>query len=280
MSQQNRNDLKKQFKDGRRPSGSDFEDLVDSTLNLKDDGFSWTVKNGVQIQLVGNQSRHLSFFTAESKETPPDWSIACEPQSKDLTFIYSGDENASPLKVSSPPLAGIAADKGKSSDPASSLGSNSSGAVLTLAGDGTATVHGTLRSSARFGCSKLVDADGQWHDITGVLHGCHILEVVAGVGLPGENLGRYSLLYALAMNTFNPKRYFFNFFLNKRKIKCNHAWYLDRGDRMILRWAPKQDESDAHAYALQLKTLRSWDKKTQVSCSITELWLDDMAKGT
>lgn len=268
MTVQNRKALKEFFKDGALPTGSNFADMVDSSLNLRDDGFSRTVQNGVEIALVGAQKRLLSFFVDEAQGVSPDWCITCDPQDSRLSFVRAETDDATAQPSTSngsvaPINGGVGAD----------------GEVLTLYQDGQVGVNGTIRSSARFGRSATVPADGQWHDITEVLSGCQILEVVAGVGLPGEYKGRYALLHAIAMNTFHPRRFFFDLFFNKRPIDCRHAWYMDCTDRIKLRWAAQNKMADKHTYTLQLKSMRAWEKDARITYSITRLWLDSMTTG-
>lgn len=275
MTQQNRKALKEFFKDGALPTGANFADLVDSTLNIKDDGFSWSVQNGVQISLVGNQKRLISFFVNDSQRSAPDWCFSSDPQNSKLSFVRAAANGAGNNGMDASSAGSNGADASKTR--AQSL--NPDGEVMNLLADGTVQVNGTIQSRARYGISGTIPADGDWHDITEELNGCQMLEVVAGVGLPGEYKGRYALLHAVAMNTFNPRRYFFNFFFNKRPIRCTHSWYLNRGDRMKLRWISKEGRQDKHAYALQLKTMSEYERDTMVQYSITRLWLNNMASG-
>jgi hypothetical protein len=135
-----------------------------------------------------------------------------------------------------------------------------------------------VKSIGRFGKSGAVAADGQWHDLTPDLHGCHAFEVTAGVGLEGQKKGRYALLHAFAMNTFNPEKHWFNFFLRKKAIRCQHAWYLSRGDRMRLRWVGqsviKNGSGDHHAYRLQIRSVTDYGEGISIRYSLIQLWFD------
>jgi len=262
MPRRNRKTLKNYFGMGALPTQSHLEDLVDSTLNIIEDGFSRSAANGVEISLVGEQSRLLSFFR-EAQLDHPDWAITCEAQSGNLNFVHAGSQH---------------------SQDASTQSQDAETQVLTLTDEGRVginapnpefdlDVNGTVRSIGRFGQSGFVPADGQWHAVTAKLDGCHALEIVAGVGLAGKKKGRYALLHAVAMNAFNPTGWLFNFLNAKKNIRCTHAWYLSRADRMKLRWV-KADSALSHAYRLELKTARSYGDGTKVQYSIIELWPD------
>jgi len=259
----NRRTLKNYFSDGSLPSQSHFEDLVDSTLNLMDDGFARTAENGVEISLVGDGNRLISFFEDAQAKTDPDWSITCEAKSTSLNFVHHGD-----------------VESGNTNDPAQEKELE----VLTLSSSGKIGVRnqnpsfdldvaGTIRSQARVGLTGTVPADGGWYPITGELDGCHALEIVAGVGLAGQKKGRYALLHAVALNAYNPSGWLFNLFGRKNRIRATNAWYLSRADRMKLRWVPA-GPAYSHAYQLEIRTYRSYGEDAVVRYSVTELWPD------
>lgn len=71
----------------------------------------------------------------------------------------------------------------------------------------TLDVNGTIASQGRMGSVIMdtpVPADGEWHDITPELEGCHMFEVVAGIGI--RYSGRYALVHAIAINTCAPNK--------------------------------------------------------------------------
>jgi hypothetical protein len=258
----NRKTLKNYFRTGALPTQSQFEDLVESSLNIMDDGFSRSAVNGVEVSLVGEHNRLLSFFR-DAKLGCPDWALTCDKQSSSLNFVRTGAQQA---------------------ENGSIQARDAENEVLTLTEDGRVgigvsepafdlDVKGTVRSTGRFGQSGFVPADGDWHAITAKLDGCHALEVIAGVGLAGEKKGRYALLHAVVLNTFNPTGWFFNFLNGKKRIRGTQAWYLSRADRMKLRWV-KANSTLSHGYQLELKTMSSYGDGTVVQYSITELWPD------
>lgn len=162
MTLRDRKTLRDYFKDGALPTGSNFSDLIESSLNLNDDGFSRSAQNGVEITLVGNYRRLLSFFVSESQRDRPSWSITCDPQDAMLSFVRVGD-SASAAGTSS----GAATVNGNGASPSrGAQGADTDREVMNLDSDGTVRVHGALQSYARIGISGSIPADGAWHDIT------------------------------------------------------------------------------------------------------------------
>jgi hypothetical protein len=270
MARRNRKTLKNYFALGALPTQSHFEDLVDSTLNIMEDGFSRSAANGIEISLVGEQSRLLSFFCDAQQMEKPDWSITCELQSGNLNFVQIAGQTAE--DASSSAQDKVDSDQ-ETENPLLTLTEEGRVGIKSTSPAFDLDVNGTIRSTGRFGRSGVVPADGEWHAITPKLDGCHALEIIAGVGLSGKKKGRYAFLHAIAMNTYNPTGWFFNFLNQKKKIRCTHAWYLSRADRMKLRWV-KVDAELSHAYQLELKTLTSYGDEINIQFSVTELWSD------
>jgi hypothetical protein len=135
-------------------------------------------------------------------------------------------------------------------------------------------------------------ADGKFHALTPDLHGCQAFEVVAGVGLPES--GRFALLHAVALNTFNPI-WWDNLFGLKKRIRHTHAYYLRSVDRLQLRWVPSSDNptrghGEQATYQLKIRTRRDYlggkrlrgevrlEDEVPIRAFVTRLWFDDMAE--
>lgn len=251
--QQKRDTLKGYFAAGARPTADNFAQLIDSCLNLTDDGFARDPLYGVQIKLAAGQSNLMSFYSTGQFTDQPDWSVASDAAGT-LNFLpYGGLGTGSQLTLTKDGNIGVLQEK-----PTFPL-----------------DVNGTVRMDGRTGTSGTVDADGELHAITPELTGCHAFEVVAGVGLEGEKKGRYALLHAIALNTFNPTGLFRNFLGRKTRIKATHAWYLSRSDRLKLQWETIDDEK--HLYQLSLKSMSFYGDSIPIKYSITKLWFDPMS---
>jgi hypothetical protein len=291
MAKQNRDTLKKFFTDGALPTSTEFGVLIDSTLNMKDEGFTKSAKNGVEISSLGSSTGLMSFFRDSQPQTPL-WSIHFDDNGQQnlifkCNFAEGSGDSVTPESDNVDVAAGI--EPTLTFSPAGWLGVHTDSPGCEL------DVNGTLRCATRLGTvpermiseedsdfpdangmlvdqSTPVPADGKWHNITSSMSGCQAIEVVAGVGK--KNTGRYALLHAVALNTFNPRGLFFNFWRWKNKIKHNQAYYRSRSDKLSLRWSGEQQ-----SYFLQIQTnsdygLDDQGQPIRINYHITKLWTD------
>ena len=294
-----RETLRNYFNTGCLPQAKHFHDLIDSTLNMEDEGFNKTPEDGLQIFTRGGESSLLSFFREGVDLGVPPWRLRFDTGRDSLQFAHTrGDDEG--LESESEPSGGDAARAGPL-------------AVLSLAPDGRVGVNvtqpeceldvgGLVKARGRMGIipDRVPDggekpepgqptppllADGKWHNITGELTGCQALEVLAGVGgRVGE--GQYSLVRATALNAYSPPGWYlnpvgFNFLNHKNKISVQQAYYRSRRDKLELRWfAPKtgQDPDPRHRhYFLQIRSRRDYGEDEhgnaiRILYHVTELW--------
>lgn len=251
MSKKNRSTLKRYFSEGALPTADQFGDLIDSSLNTIDEGFDKSAENGFEISLIGEHEKLISFFS-NSASKQAVWSVSYDKGQERLYFSRPGtEEEQLPVLIL---------------DPAGKVGVNNKEPHWTL------DVGGVIGSVGRIGANpsgqKTVPADGQWHSITGMMSGCQALEVMAGVGNKGT--GRYALMQATAMNTFNPNGFFFNFLGLKNRIRCQQAYYLSRTHKLKLRWYGK-----GRNYQLQIRTNCNYGAGIRIRYYITQLWFDE-----
>lgn len=296
MAKQNRLTLKKFFADGTRPTAENFGDLIDSTLNMKDEGFNKSAEHGFEISTTEKDKNALVSFFRDSDAMTPLWSIRFDDHDKhNLTFAPAESADAEP-EVFGPALT---------LSPKGWVGVHTDSPACDL------DVNGTMRCAARLGAvpKRLPDvddhgkqsytpidesipvlADGKWHNITDLLTGCQAFEVVAGVSKGkdknGKNSGRYALLHAVALNAFNPTGWLFNCFGLKNRIKCRQSYYRRRSDKLVLRWCvlkpPHKNPSERH-FALQIRSIVDYGKNQEgksilIDYRITELWTDHEMK--
>ena len=157
MAKTNRETLKGYFGSGRIPTGRHFEDLVDSMLNIVDDGMNKSAGNGLQLSPLEEKGPVLEFFGNILDESPL-WKVVIDRKSGGMC-IQKGDEDE---------------------------------AILTLSPDkkivlqGNVELDGWVKATGFVGCynSGEVPADGEWHNITGEpedkLPGCRAYRVMAG----------------------------------------------------------------------------------------------------
>lgn len=199
MSKRNRKTLKEYFRTGHRPTESDFADLIDSAVNVLDDGMYKDPDVGVALAPAEEKEAVVSVF-GHTGDSHALWQLALDRQSGDLK-IGRSDPGGYVPSVSLRHQSGV-----------------------TL--DGEARVSGQVCASGRRGtfAEGTVSADGRWHDITEELNGCRVLEVTAGCGI--REAGRYAMLTAVAVSCCGKR--------NRIRKVDSHCGL--RGCRLRLRW--------------------------------------------
>lgn len=254
MAVQNRETLREYFRNGNLPTEESFSDLIDSVVNIRNDGISRSHENGFSIVSTGNNDRLLSFFK-EDDERNPVWTLDLN-NSEDYLRLESQDTNQIKNKntfivITPSCYVGI-----KNSTPACEL-----------------DVNGTLRSSGRIGSYQCkngrpvsIAADGEWHVLIDNLHGCNAFELVAGVGK--KRTGKYALMHAIAINIFG----------NRGKLRYTQSYYLERNNSIRLKWV-----GNKKGYKLFIRTMSDYgevnNQQITIQCTITRLWFDEMMEG-
>lgn len=271
MTSRNRETLRNYFGDGKMPTRHHFGDLVDSMLNMSDEGFSKSPENGIKLSTPVGHHSLMSFYRDQSP-TSVVWSVGYGG-GKDLLHFHPGSAGAPVAKVpESVPVLAL--------DAQARVGINTANPRYTL------DVAGVMASQGRRGTYETsrknpLLADGNWHAISESLNGCQAFEVVAGVGRPGT--GRFSLLHAIAMNTYNPSVGWFDFLSRKKRIHTHNAYYGRRCDKLQLSW--EGSSGDGAAYQLRIRTGCNFGKDaqgldTRIKVSVTKLWFDEDMKET
>ena len=94
----NRITLKNFFRKGSVPTETNFADLIDSSINIVEDGIGRSVEDGFRIAPMGYSKRLLSFYE-NAQKSKPDWFISLnDGNSKGLAFHESDSENRLVLK--------------------------------------------------------------------------------------------------------------------------------------------------------------------------------------
>jgi len=295
MTLRNRKTLQNYFAAGSLPTNVHFSDLIDSTLNKLDEGFNKTDVDGVQVRARVDQFGLLSFYRAQVRDTAV-WSVAFGAHQPDQLVFRQGSAAADdkpPLLTLDPGAAQAtdASSDGDSNlrsnpDARQALGAIDAGAKVGVNTDAPRTrldVAGTVRADGRLGREPepILYANGHWQSITGPLSGCQAFEITAGVGF--RNHGRYALLHAVALNTYNPGRWL-DLWNRKKPIRQQHAYYKRRCDRLQLRWFRSKDDE---VYELQIRTECDYaaalrrkgdfapEQEIRIRVFLTQLWFDD-----
>lgn len=249
MGQQNRKTLKDKFIEGRMPDAAGFADLIDSTLNMLDDGFEKTRADGFKVTQLGG-GRLLSFYHDIDVQSPL-WSIQLDLSAERNLLIT--DKQGTPAFA----LRRMPDEDGAPADRPSRFGLGLNKEKPEHALD----VAGTVASWSRIGRKGELPApaDSEWHDITGTLEGCQAFEIMAGVGKRGS--GRYALMHAFAVNTFNGKSH----------ITYHQAHFSSRCCRIELRW---HEAGPNNEYKLQMRVGCSYGDGVWIQYYLTGLWPD------
>lgn len=270
MAEQRRDTLKNFFKKGTLPSEQSFSDLIDSTLNMVDEGFKKTPEKGFEISLVGDNNRLISFFESFESSTSGDavWMVAYDKNTKRLQIKKPGSETDAVAAMTFSDSGNIGIKKESpihALDVAGVIGSEGRIGSNAIIGEKSPT-------DSNDNPQKTVPADGEFHEITGILSGCHAFEIMAGVGgKPKE--GKYALINALAMNTFNPHVAWWQRLFDRRKrIKYHQSYYYSRCDRIQLEW--QSDKNNPREYHLAMRTSSDFGENIKIRYYITQLWFD------
>ncbi len=291
-----RETLKGYFKNGKLPSERHFHELIDSTLNMADEGFSRTDEDGIRVVAQRDQRGLLSFSgdLPAGQDWQPAWRLELERRGKSLQFVPGKDPDEDGDGDPQAPILTLAPD-------GVGIGTKQRKAALDVAG--------VVRSEARIGIVPPRDdlpedlsdvvADGEWHAITPVLHGCQLREVAAGVG--HEASGRWALFHGVAMAVFpdhpqdlgSPIYNAFSSLLNSRPVapiarilglagkprsmRVTQATWRNRKDRLRLRWKPEKGGS---GYRLEIRTHRAYPDPPRIRYHVTDLWEDEGMRGS
>jgi|TARA_B100001094_G_scaffold71750_1_gene67994 hypothetical protein len=241
----NRQTLKNYFKKGGFATEKHFVDLIDSSLNVVDDGISIQREHGLKISPIGFSTKLISFFK-KSTQKSSEFSLELD-QDNAPGLSVQGENDKSIIKVKKEGLVGI-----NTLDPKYAF-----------------DVNGTVGMRSRVGTHAIgsVPGDGSWHSILSNLDGVNGYEVTANIkGKLGS--GRYSIAHAIALSTFGGRS-------SRNKIKTTVASYGSFFYKISFRWY-----GDVHNYELQAKTSRHFgiDEKTgspfPISFNIVKLFSD------
>jgi hypothetical protein len=245
MAMKDRNTLKHYFKKGDIPSQAEFENLIDSGINMIDDGFSKTSKDGLMISGVGGTENLLSFYDEIQDETA-QWVISINKKG-----IVNQDMNN--LQIKSPenkiPLLTIN-KKGK-------IGINESKPQKEL------DVNGWIASKGRIGrysIENTVPANGKWQPITPSLNYCQAFEIVARTGIIGT--GKHAIMHAIAVSAYG------NSCSSIRKTRSYFNFW--KPVKLQLRWT-----GSAHEYQLEIRCKQNLGNDVLIKYFITQLWSDE-----
>jgi hypothetical protein len=248
-----RKSLKSIFQKGKLPTEASFSDLIDSTINIIDDGINKSEKFGYELSPQGEDKSLLSFFKNLELGEAPIWQ-----------FAISGKENEEGLSFGMPNHP----DRPTTLffDKDGHIGVNTLRPVMPLSVDGFIGLKGRI---GIFAVGE-VAGDGQYHNIIENVINPESFEIVARIdGAVGR--GKYAMTHAIALCTY-PNSWF-------NKVKQSNAFFGWPWNRIKLRWKNKDG-----ALILQMKTSSHYgiDPETnapfKIRFHISKLWDDTYMK--
>jgi len=267
MKNRPRKELKARFAEGSMPSVSDFDMLIDSTMNINDDGIETSPTRGLCLtQMNGEARRLLSFYRQGMARA---WAMGLDAAGRSMAFEVAapgGAEEPQQTQAGNSAVLTLVAPGGGDAEALAPGGAASRMAARVGVNKRTPSceldVHGTIASDARRGVEgPRAWADAEWHTIRAGLDGCVALEVVAGTGKEGS--GKYALMHAFALKAFDAKG----------DISYHRTHYGARRHRLELRWLQQRGSRE---FELQVKVHCHYGEGVAIRYHITELWDDPL----
>jgi hypothetical protein len=244
MAVLNRKTLKNFFRRGNMPTEVNFTDLIDSSVNKVDDGFSKNMEDGLQLAPTGSSRKVLSFFD-NIKDASASWHISLNPTNRNKGISISDNNDDTRFFVRDGGNIGIG----------------------TMQPRFALEVNGMVGMKGRVGtyATGEIPANREWHTILSGLDSSNAFEIMAEVrGIKGR--GRYAMMHAIALSTYGR---------SKSKIKKTHAYFGWFWNRISARWI-----GDVHDYSLQLRTMSNYgmdehNEPIMIRFNVIRLWGSD-----
>ena len=234
----NRETLAELFKDGMRPSGAIFSNLIYSMVNKLDDGIEKNFDHGLSLSPQGNTAENLLSLFHQIDDAYAAWSLGLTSKDNGAGLNFKeGDTNTSRLYIAKGGAVGINTTNPKH--------------TLDIKGDiGIQSRKGTYASGRAL-------ANGKWQTILTDQTDCKLLEMSA-CAKGGKGAGRYTVLHAIAMNPFAGKRGAIK--------KCQSYYGWKWWQRVQLRW-----QGTPFNYSLEIRTASNYGEKGFIEYHITQL---------
>ena len=193
MPRTNRNTLKEYFKRGSMPNQKHFYELIDSMVNISDDGIDKNPDDGLRLAPSKENSPVISLFT-NIQDNIPEWKIYLGNNSQ-LHIIRQGQDE---------PILSL--------HPNGRIEMNQPGMDIRINGSLSATrFDGAIRGK--------FPADGEWHTLQIPTEGCRAYRIMAGCGKLKSGSHGYPLLRETSKNPY--ESILVRFLFNKIKFR----WY-------------------------------------------------------
>jgi hypothetical protein len=239
-----RSTLKNLFKRGMVPSEVNFSDLIDSTVNKVDDGFSQSTTEGFMLAPQGPNNKLISFYES-IRDAKAAFSVSMNPSPNSQGLSFNDEDNNSLLFLRKGGNVGIG----------------------TTVPNFKLEVNGMAGMTGRVGTFAVgeIPADGRWHPILSGLEGVQAFEIMAhAAGRTGR--GKYALSHAIALSTYGQG--------SIRHVKASYGFFWRK---ISFRWVGTETN-----FKLEAKTAANYgfldaeEKKPAVlRYWISKLWDDN-----
>jgi len=226
-----------------------YKALIESTVNLKDDGLEKNEQDGLKLTLTGSSKKLLSFY--ERMKDSPSWSVGLNMDNQEGLTI---NEGAGLSRIFLKTGGHIGVDK---TDP-----------NYTLDVAGLVAAEGVVGTYAH----GHADADGDWHPILTRQEGCKAFEIIAHIN-DGEGK-RFAITHAIILISKGVKG-------TRKQIKLAQAgskWLWGRFfNKITFAWKLNlDDEEGPDLYDLMIKTRTHYglvdDKPKRIFYRVKKLW--------
>lgn len=228
-----------------------YKSLIESTVNLKDDGLEKNEQDGLKLTLTGSSKKLLSFY--ERMKDSPSWSISLNPDNQEgLSINEGGDIPRIFLK-----------DGGN-------IGIDTSDPRYTFDVAGLVAMEGRVGTYGQ----GYADADGSWQKILDRQDGCKAFEIIAHIN--DDEGKRFAITHAIVLISKGVKG-------TQKKVKTVSAgskWLWGRFfNKISFGWKLNAEASEdgPELYDLMIKSrthygLDGSDKPKQIFYRVTKLW--------
>ena len=200
MAKTNRRTLKEYFGKGKKPDNTQFTDLIDSMLNIVDDGFNKSAERGLLLSPLDDDGAVME-IRRNILDEEPAWTVKLG-KNRELHICRQLEDRA---------LVTLCPD----------------GRILLDGSDKVKfEVNGSIQANSITGnyLQGSVPANGLWHPIGEMDYGCIGYHIVAACGLKNE--GRYGIADVTAMHCFG----------KHPRIWSHRSWFGNRFNKIQFRW--------------------------------------------
>lgn len=267
----NRKELRSIFETGKLPTEASFSALIDSTINIIDDGINKSKEFGYEIAPEGKKL--LSFFKNLEQADTLLWQFFVKGKENEegIAFGKAGEAESAREQALKEEVNTETEQSPKVLffDQSGNIGVHTYEPLLPL------SVNGFVGLNGRIGTASVgeVAGDKKYHTILENVEGPQAYEIVARIKGP-KGRRSYAMTHAIATCTYGGS-WFSNRWFNK--VRQTNAFYGWPWNRIKLKW--KRVSKDSTALNLQIRTRTNYGVEKgepfKIQYHITKLWAED-----